>query len=137
MARGGLMQLLAYGPQDIYLTNNITNVTHWNVSYKRRLHFGRNGEGYNRRYVNFEVDQREILVNLFEFPTDIKLNIFNETPLFKNLDLPKEIKENQNDKKKNIVGHIFKFINNKYDKMTYNKQNQKELKSQIKRINRR
>jgi hypothetical protein len=35
---GGLMQLVAYGAQDVYLTGN-PQITFWNVSYKRHTNF--------------------------------------------------------------------------------------------------
>ena len=35
---GGLMQLVAYGAQDVYLTGN-PQITFWKVSYKRHTNF--------------------------------------------------------------------------------------------------
>ena len=37
---GGLMQLVAYGAQDVYLTGN-PQITFWKVTYRRHTNFAR------------------------------------------------------------------------------------------------
>ena len=62
MVGGGLMSLIAYGPQDVYLTNNLSNnLTFCKVLYRKYTNFAYNEIEFKptiptRKYVNFDIE---------------------------------------------------------------------------------
>ena len=92
MAGGGLLQLIAYGPQSCYLRgDSASNISFWKTIYRRQTNFSleQTLRSYNtnmRKYNNFEVlfddknnkynDVNNILLN------SIDLNNFNNNNFF-------------------------------------------------------
>ena len=140
---GGLIQLIAYGAQDFNLGQNLNYFSH---TYRRFTNFAMEGMDFNsgstirtcnRKYNNFEIiDYDDDPDNLdtdtdMLYPVAINLRNLNKNRLFINCSVPKRAKKK--DKKFDGGGNMTFFKFKHESNVNMYKQNQKQIKSQIKR----
>ena len=160
MVGGGLMQLVAYGAQDMYLSG-APQISFWKTTYKRYTNFTVE-QISNRKYINFEIlfDDKTTTKEIY-YDNDsiviysLDLNILNNNKILVNS--KKVIKENK-DKLNEIIkkeeieqkrkqrhestkdgskffSFNYKDINaaGRAQRKTHNKQMKNQFKNQIKR----
>lgn len=90
---GGLLQLVAYGAQDVFLSGN-PQINFFKTSYKRYTNFSMartiSSNNYHRKYANFEIkmniDSNDLDLELdMIFPTNINLRNLNKTEIVRYL----------------------------------------------------
>lgn len=140
MVGGGLLQLVAYGAQDVYLTGS-PQITFWKVNYGRHSNFSVESykmNTYGRNYNNFEIqfnqesDDFDLNVDMI-YPITINLCNLNNNELFENCQVVKKKKEKKKQTGSGGGSHMFSYIyrNEKADCRKHQQQNQRQIKSQI------
>jgi len=149
MVGGGLMQLIAYGAQDVYLTGR-PQMTFWSTTYRRHTNFSVMMESsfgptkYDRKYANFEIkmnddsDDFDVDFDMI-FPSNINLRNLNKNELFSKCEIIKKKKE----KKEKTGGRggpqmfSYSYRSENAANRKQQKQNQRQIKSQLKMNNRK
>lgn len=140
MVGGGLMQLVAYGAQDVYLTSN-PQVTFWKVNYRRHTNFSVDSttsyqiNTYGRKYANFEIkyniDSDELDVDIdMAYPITINLRNLNKNELFEKCQVVKKKKEKKV-KRTGSGGGMQMFSPSYRSEKAANRRQQKQIKAQI------
>lgn len=123
-----LMQLVAYGCQDVYLTGS-PEISFWKVNYRRTTKFSMIRK-LDRKYNNFNIELNDnsndpdmISMN------SISLNHLNKNTIFTKCQI---IKEEKKKKEKVGGGNLFGTSGSKYFHRSESKNMQKQIKSQLK-----
>lgn len=142
MVGGGLLQLVAYGAQDVYLTGS-PQITFSRVTYRRYTNFSVDStisyqiNTYGRKYANFEIkyntdfDELDIDIDI-AYPITINLRNLNKSELFEKCQVVKKKKEKKDKRTGSGSGGGMQMFSRSYrSENAANRRHQKQIKAQI------